>query len=743
MKSAYMPLFLLLFGCRAAVIAADSPATQVSVDEPPAPKAWTPPETSLPKAKVEEAAFLLAHGMGDPRGGTYREASVVVGSVWGQGEKSTKLHGWVLPGDRWFVAPNGLVYDVVALGPKASLQADVAARGEKPARGGFFGRSTPRLGPESVPVLLVAGETKLAEHLAITPTVGRGGPEGGFLAALFDQAVTAHMRGDDRTALRVGRLLARVRPEFDARYAAAVDPRTGAGPDGGIRREGAYAFLDPVPALVRDSERRLALPPRGPFDPQKATVAQLIDRLDEVSARQMGQPGGVNLADDPVVAALGAKGDAAAEPLLDAMEGDARLTRSVSFGRDFFPTRNLIPVRSAALAAFQIFAQTDAFPAGGGPQLDVKGLRAYWKANAGKSLPDRWFDTLADDAAGWRRWEDAAQRLFDGRNVQRQGTWTTVPPDEGPINAEGVRARRDPSLSDLLARRALDVVDRNNDGLGGPLMYTTGIRLGLDLAQWDPPRAIPVLRDLTRRSIEALANQRMMDDYAGTFVVPAIEARAKAGDATAWRDYADLLRAVRHFPSFDSKLLRPMVEHRDVPEVREATKLLFQPGSIYNSLERYRTEPGLAGYDPIVVSPLLELPEFRAAVLRALDDRATIGASWIDDRGNGWMEVGGKPSASQGVRPDPKDPKPKAGERRPLRSADVVAHALARLEGAPKFQPFWTVREKDAAISRMGAFLRANAKRIDEVVPWPNDWTDGMEHMRKMEQRRKAAEKPG
>ena len=712
-----------LHGCPKPVAQGGPTRVAVAVEEPPAPKAWTPPKTSLTTAKVEEAAFLLAHGMGDPRGGSYREASVWVGSVWGRDERPTKLHGWVMPGERWFVAPNGLVYDVVAVGPKADLQADVAALGDKPARGGFFSRSMSRLGPESVPVLLVAGETKLAERFGEMP--GRRESADEFLAALFDQAVTAHMRGDDRTALRVGRLLARIRPEFDARY--------GARKDGGIRQGGDYAFLDPVPALVKDSERRLALPPRGPFDPKTATVAELIDRLDEVAARQWGQPGGVNLAEDPIVAALGAKGDPAAEPLLDAMQGDKRLTRSVSFGRDFFPGRNLIPVRSAALAAFQIFAQTDAFPAGGGPQLDVKGLRAYWKANAGKSLPDRWFDTLADDKAGWRRWEEAAQRLFDGKNVTRQGMWTTMPPDQGPINAEGVRARRDPSLSDLLARRALDVVDRNDEGIGGPLMFTTGIRLGLDLAQWDPPRAIPVLRDLTRRSIEALENERMTEDYAGTFVVPAIEARVKAGDPTAWKDYGDLLRAMRRFPAFDSKILRPMADHPEVPAIREATELLTTPGSIYDAVGRLRREPGIVGHDGIIVSPLLKLPILWDAVLRGLDDRATLGESWIDDRGNGWVEAGGKPAPAQGRRPDPKAPKPKAGERRPLRLADLLAFDLARLEGAPEFQTYWTVREKDAGIAKIRAFLLAHQAHIEEVVPWPNDWTDGMERMRKMQ----------
>ena len=484
-----------------------SPAS-VTVQEPPRAGPWTPPATSLPRSVADSTAFLLAHGMGDPRGGTYREALVVVGSVWGHDDKPTKLHGWALPGDKWFVAPNGLVYEVVSLGPKADLQADVAAVGRQPAPGAFFGRSIPRLGPESVPVLLVAGETKLAERFAAARDGrGRSEPDGVFLAALFDQTVTAHMRGDNATALRVGRLLARVRPDFDARYAVTVDPRTGAGPDGGIRREGAYAFLDPVPTLIADAERRLSRPPRGPFDPKTASVTELINRLDEVSARQWGQPGGVNLAEDPIVAALGAKGDAAAEPLLDAMQNDKRLTRSVSFGRDFFPARNLIPVRSAALAAFQIFAQTDAFPAGSGPQLDAKALRTYWEANRGKTVPERWFATLADDNAGWRRWEEAERRLFDPQGTRRMGV-TSQWPLEGKPYAEALRDRKDPSLSDLLERRAFDILDRNDEGLGGPRLLYESLRIATDLAAWDPPRSIGPIRKLTRRTLDALSEHQ-------------------------------------------------------------------------------------------------------------------------------------------------------------------------------------------------------------------------------------------
>lgn len=727
-------LALLAFGC------GKFATPHVAVEEEPQPAPWSPPTTSLPRAFVDETAFLLAHGLGDPRGKVYGSAFVRMGSDWGGDDRPVEIHGWLSKGRPLrIVSLGGLVYDVESPGRAGgSLDSDVQSL-ERAAFGTASKTWMPPAGsdPETeVRLLLILGRTDLAERLYPKVQSERRPMAQPFFVRLFHQAVQAHSIGDDRTALRVGRLVVRERSAFSARLLAQVDPRTHALPNGSIVQNDPYAYLDVVPDLVADSERRLAAPPRTPLDLKTASVDGLIDRLDEVKVRQWGQPGGVDLTQDPVVAALAAKGGEAAEPLFDAMEHDRRLTRSFSFGRDFFPARHLITVREAAFAAFQSFAQTDRFPAGSGTNLDVTALRAYWQANKGKTAPERWFDTLADDRAGWRKWEEAAQRLFDPQGTQRMG-FMSRGPDHGLPYAEALRGRTNPSLSDLLERRAHDVLDRNDEGLGGPLMLTTALRMGLDLAQWEPSRCVPLLKDLTHQSIDALAADRMTNDYAGTFVVPAIEARAKAGDPTAWPDYARLLASLKRFPSFDSKLLQPMAEHPDVPEIREATKLLTTPGSLYDAVGRLRGDPGIAGYDSIVISPLLALPSLFQAVSKALNDKTVIGASWIDDRGNGWVEANGKSFPSQGVRPLPGDPKPPAGEKHPLRMADVVAHDLARLKDAPKFQPFWTVAQKDAAIERIQSFLQAHRANVAETVPWPNNWKSGVEEMAEQRSRGK------
>ena len=731
----FLPLLaLVLAGCGVAG------ASQKTASGEPPPEPWTPPATKLPKAVVDEAAFLLAHGMGDPRRGEYRAASVVLGSVWGRDDKPTEIHGWVSRDGSRVVAPSGLVYTPVSVGEKADLDADVRAEVAR-RKGGvaqttFPGPRNPVWNPLTVRVLLVAGWPDLAEafHAALPhgPNPYGGAVLGRFLASAFDQAVTAHMRGDDRTALRVGRLLARVRPDFERRLLATVDPKTHVAPGGRIVEGAAFPFLDPVPALVADSERRLAEKPKPKLDPAKASVAELIDRLDEVAARQWGQPGGVNLVEDPIVAALAAKGAPAAEPLLDAVERDRRLTRSVSFGRDFFDARNLIPVRAAAYAAFTQIADTTVFDRSYGETVDVAALRRFWRENGDLSPAERWFATLKDDAAGQRRWMDAAGRLFEGANVRRNGSWTTVPKDKGPLKAEALRGRANPSLADLLARRARELcgtgtTKSSNDWFA----CADGLRLALDLAEWDPKAALPTLRDVSLRT-EAIAVETYGygQSLAQTALplVDVLEARARLGDPEVWGEYAAWTPKLPGMEggSDGMKVFLFLVHHPDRREFVGLAKRLFLAPDAPNSPYRMATEhPGWNWAEGMAVTPLLELPEFRESILRVLDDRKAIGEAWVDENGsvmvrhdNSTTGMGGEP----GVKDDPLRPKP--GEKRTTRVADNMAVALKRLKGAPNFQPYWPEAEKDAALARMKAFLRTNGDHVDSLLSWPQTWRE-------------------
>ena len=124
-------------------------------------------------------------------------------------------------------------------------------------------------------------------------------------------------------------------------------------------------FLDPLPDLVADQERRAKGPKRDPVPPpgkdKGKRIAALIRDLEDVAAPQMGQPGGVSLGGDPTGNALIEEGDDAVEPLLKCLEDDTRLTRSVHFWRDFAQYRSLIGVHEAAYVALSGILKTSFF----------------------------------------------------------------------------------------------------------------------------------------------------------------------------------------------------------------------------------------------------------------------------------------------------------------------------------------------------------------------------------------------
>jgi hypothetical protein len=130
----------------------------------------------------------------------------------------------------------------------------------------------------------------------------------------FDRALGAHMRGDDAVALHGFRKLL----AFSVAATAEAKKR-GFKPAKG--RDEFFDFLGQLPALLADQERRakqdreavVCIGPGREAD-RKKRIAALIARLDEVNARQWGQPGGVHLGSDPVVEALIREGEPALEP---------------------------------------------------------------------------------------------------------------------------------------------------------------------------------------------------------------------------------------------------------------------------------------------------------------------------------------------------------------------------------------------------------------------------------------------
>jgi hypothetical protein len=356
-----------------------------SIPEPPQQKsAWVEPRIHLPVNLISASARLFDQGLADPRGMEYREIEIDLGRLWNR-RFIIKTHGWILPGtmasQRFAVCWNGLVYPIVSIGNEADLHLDVetAIKADEEARAKqasdssipsfrlqgalpeSYSLSATNLLPIRVCLLLRLGKTDVAERVWAAWTVGaeqRLLPDPylvlafDWLWAMYDRAINAHMRGDDRmcgiSALMAEAAEKTIRHEIPDRPLLRGQPF-------------AQAYLDclkPLPLLIEDQERRAKHPrptpaPRNGATLRQQTIAQLIEYLDEAFAVATSIPGGVDMSQDAVVEELIRRDKAAVEPLLNALENDTRLTRSVESSRPWHFDRHFITVYETALQALR------------------------------------------------------------------------------------------------------------------------------------------------------------------------------------------------------------------------------------------------------------------------------------------------------------------------------------------------------------------------------------------------------
>jgi hypothetical protein len=716
----------------------------------PAPPAQATPWTALetvPTNLVSTATTLFAQGFPDPRGCEYREITIEVGSVWG-GTRSfrggTNLEpeaavqraqtcGWVLPEtsgstQRFAICWNGLIYPVVELGALVDLETHSVGWSPVVRRFLYAGAMSESLsafatnaGTSRVLLLLRSGQTQLAvEHFrALTQSAPESGMRRAGLSrgtnsdpylefatdwawALFDRAVGAHLRGDESLALASVRVLAEVQPEIEAEAARCGFQRQRYYEAARQNQEKPYLdFLDQLPAWLADLERREREGERVPalmrgltnFATPAERIAALIRDLDLVAARQMGQPGGVMLAQDPVVAALVQEGDAAVPALIDCLATDQRLTRSVSFGRDFMRQRHLIPVSNAARAALQAILQTD-FPT-------AAAWRAYWKKFHALRIEERWFTILQDDTVGMGQWLEIANHLTRPDNViivPGTGFSATVsPPTNLPpqMRGEWLRGKTQPSVSDLLARRALEINPTNLAGYD----LNTAMEICLRLATWDAASAGPVATKLAARFLamteysdsqsQRWTTQRLATQFARLTLV-----RMRSEEMGAVEDYVHWLKTTtpESLGSYVAEGLAPLLEHPTNVVIQAAAAGLF---SATNSAWGKLPWQGASAFNP-AESGLVKLPAFRKLLARELEVTHVCGS--VEWRGPGMLSYqltnSVTTSGSRGLAL-PEAEQPAVGTKMALRWCDWIALSLAQAKQIPLFNPFAPLEKRE------------------------------------------------
>jgi len=709
---------------------------------------WTPPDTMLPEEWISTTETLFTQGLPDPRGCEYTAIEIGTGNCWSGDSGVISVHGWLLPGDgpqRFAVCWNGLVYPVVTITGKADLAADVrilaaaTPQGQGALPEGYV-LSQERLLPLKVCLLLRLGEVPAAETLwnkvkdQITDSSRGQKLQDPYLTlasdwawAMFDRGVCAHMRGDDRLSVCDFLTLDTIGKTIEGEAAAKGFERPMV--DGERVADAAYLqFLKQLPQFLSDEERRVKNPRAEPFNLTAVSaekdrlkrIAMLIDGLDKVDERQNGQPGGVMLAWNRVIKALAAEGEAAVEPLIDCLEKDDRLTRSVSFGRDFFRGRNYVTVRGAAYAALteilrtREFGQTVTNESAG--QMAAR-LRAYWDKVKGVPLEERWYNTLADDHATPKQWMEAAGFIVQQTNIQGipgAGYWTSTslkPGETPPMRGEPLRGKTNPSVSELLARRIPQMAK-----MGGqePFHMSDVTVTALNMAKWELPAALPILREMIAFCRATREYDGIMAAAIGRLTVACL----RGNDAEAAADYAKWL--------LDSKptglsgnagaALEPLWRNPDDQTLTSAADKLFNdPVSAWSNL--LVSDSPLFSFSKLMNTPLLGVAGFRRHVLAKLDDRTTVGKLNYDSKSSAQIMM--TYGTSYGFNID-KDHE--AIVDQPMRVCDMYAWKLADAPGMPEFKPEWPEAERDRAIAAAIERLRQYGERYRFTEGMPEDF---------------------
>jgi hypothetical protein len=394
----------------------------------------------------EDAKYLdklMREFLFDPTGAERVSIKVIVRSVWG-GAGETAADGWYVPGKE---GKPGRVYftdgaSIAAPPEDGRKKIDFVAKckahyaDKKPAKedkdDDVFGRMRrTAVGAVDNDDLAVAawlhrlGHDDLAAKALATARKPEGDPEkrlrGELAWSAFAGMVHAYMVRADEEALAHGERFLRLYSKDDAEKSYAQAGKI----VHELKRREKKGTFGKAPAKA---------PPAG-FDKWDTAkkAAHWIDALEEVDARQDGQPGGVDLAADARIQALIKLGDPAVPALIDALEKDERLTRSVHFWRDFARSRTVLSVREAEVTALMSILRVSVFEAAAtGDNLTSRGedasialakkLRAYWKEYGKLPFDERMMKVLTDPKTSSNAKREAADNLANLNNPRHYRT---------------------------------------------------------------------------------------------------------------------------------------------------------------------------------------------------------------------------------------------------------------------------------------------------------------------------------
>lgn len=654
-------------------------------------------ETRTPRAEARER--LAALGLTVPVGARFREVEIVRYDVWGQAQTERArgillprmpgepAHAFVDSWSPWSVRAFGPEIDALSECERAELIRERArelrrareARREAGDEDAEWSSEEemelPRLAAAACQVWLVwpllddLGHPEVADRAFGDASASEifGWAVGSIVVRVFERAVTHYMQAEDDVARADLTLLARVMPLLD-----------------GLPHPPRSDHLETVPTLLAELERRVGtprattpdVPTEGPVD--ASSTHALIASLEEVGARQGGQPGGVELSRDPGVDALIRIGEPAVPALLECLEHDARLTRSVHFWREFVPNRTVLGVFEACYVAlanildedfYEVVATGDNLTSSRRRGLVVQAVRAHWERWGSVPPVERRWQILSDDAAAPSRWAAAAEWLTTGGD-RRESTYVFVYPEPEREMGAPLRRDRDEALRALLVRRADEALLR-----GASEAACTLVSAALVWANGPSEGVTPVARSCVR-------DRCVCSGWLAETLGP--------GDAVLAEEWVRSARMLEPWSSDETAISTAILlqEHPRVAREIDRQLRMWRPEAVVDGhLDTANRSP--------VVDRVWQLARHRAsareALLRGLRSRRLVARLELE---------AGEPMLrweDGGASFEPSTP---FDAPRSLRVADFVATTIANDLGVP-FSLTWARPERDAAITEL------------------------------------------
>jgi hypothetical protein len=348
------------------------------------------------------------------------------------------------------------------------------------------------------------------------------------------------------------------------------------------------------------------------------------------------------------------------------------------------------------------------------PVKDSASLRSWWQANKDRPFVERLYAALADDDASPDMWLWAAERIVQPTDEPRamfHGDFIT----SGPVDfdskkppkwsGEPLRDKRRPSVSELMAQRALALAKMGRPGEREWRM-THATSMGVMLARWDAKAALETLRALDRSWHDVLGETPGKAPSGGLTYSPSLAdlalARIHCGDDQAMHDYADWLKTGSTLDT------RPLWLEPEDPAVLSAAEWLTEHLSLPSIPEQMNEGLAPSG-------PMLAVRPFREYVLRELHDDEAVGYILVKPEKNLEFRFRGWEG------PFPKE-RPVEGTKVFLRAKDTVAWNLARLTGFPQFNPFAPQEERDRLAAECIRILEEKADGLGPMIDLQAFW---------------------